>query len=336
MKNYYQVLGINSDASSNEIKKAYRSLTLKHHPDKNNNSQDSLDKTQELNDAYSILGDPEKRKSYDYKLKLGISDDEVHMDEFNDINNLFSTLFKNINENTSPSFNNLFQGMAGMSNMSNMSNIPDIGFMGMPNIKIFHGPPPTNFNNFSQNPFQSFMQPDTIEIEHTISFYDSYVGCKAAITYDRWIIVNTRKINEQKTLNIDIEAGIFNNEIIILEKIGNIIDKDNIGNLEIKIIINNDTKFERKENDIIFKKELTFKESLCGFTFILDHISGKSYAINNNNDETLSLIYNGYQKVIPNLGFKRKNIVGNLIIHFSVKYPEKLNKTQIEKIREII
>ena len=108
MKNYYQVLGINSDSSSNEIKKAYRSLTLKHHPDKNNNSQDSLDKTQELNDAYSILGDPEKRKSYDYKLKLGISDDEIHMEEFNDINNLFSTLFKNINENTSPSFNNSF------------------------------------------------------------------------------------------------------------------------------------------------------------------------------------------------------------------------------------
>ena len=65
-KDYYKVLGIQRSASSDEIKKAYRKLALKWHPDKNpDNQEEAQSKFQEINAAFEILSDPEKKKTYD-------------------------------------------------------------------------------------------------------------------------------------------------------------------------------------------------------------------------------------------------------------------------------
>lgn len=67
-KDYYQVLGVDKKASQEEIKKAYRKLAVKYHPDKNQGVKSAEDKFKEVSEAYEVLGDPEKRKQYD---KLG-------------------------------------------------------------------------------------------------------------------------------------------------------------------------------------------------------------------------------------------------------------------------
>ena len=220
--------------------------------------------------------------------------------------------------------------MGGIGGMGGMGGIGGMG--GMPNIKIFR----TGQPDYSHNPFQNFLQPESISIQHTISFHDSYNGCSATLFFDRWLIVNSRKVKEQQKISFDIPPGVNDNDIITFEKKGNFIDKDNIGSVEVTIIVDNDTEYERNNNDLICYKNISFKESLCGFSFVLDHISGKSFSINNNNDDTLSLIYNGYSKTIPNLGFTNNNQTGNLIIVFKIDYPLKLSKEQIEKIRDIL
>ncbi|NGZ95697.1 MAG: hypothetical protein CV089_06130 [Nitrospira sp. WS110] len=63
--NYYQILGVSRDASDEDIKKAYRKLVFEHHPDRNPEKTDSEARIREINVAYEIIGDPEKRKSYD-------------------------------------------------------------------------------------------------------------------------------------------------------------------------------------------------------------------------------------------------------------------------------
>ena len=64
-RDYYEVLGISRNAQTEEIKKAYRKLALKHHPDKNPGSKSSEDLFKEATEAYEILRDPEKRSLYD-------------------------------------------------------------------------------------------------------------------------------------------------------------------------------------------------------------------------------------------------------------------------------
>lgn len=62
---YYRVLGVSREASDDEIKKAYRKLVFQHHPDRNPDSKDAEAKIREINTAYEIVGDAEKRRSYD-------------------------------------------------------------------------------------------------------------------------------------------------------------------------------------------------------------------------------------------------------------------------------
>ena len=67
---YYKILGLDKSASQSDIKKAYRKLARKHHPDVNPNDREAEKKFKEINEANEVLSDPEKRKKYD-KYGLG-------------------------------------------------------------------------------------------------------------------------------------------------------------------------------------------------------------------------------------------------------------------------
>ena len=75
------------------------------------------------------------------------------------------------------------------------------------------------------------------------------------------------------------------------------------------------------------------KDALCGFTFELKYINGKSYTLNNNRG---SIVPPEYKKVYPDMGLKRNEHKGNMIIHFHVEFPEKLTDEQIDKLIQIL
>ncbi|MCR5189074.1 MAG: DnaJ domain-containing protein [Treponema sp.] len=65
MKDYYEVLGVSKTASADEIKKAYRTLAFKYHPDRNAGNKEAEEKFKEITAAYDVLGDEAKRRNYD-------------------------------------------------------------------------------------------------------------------------------------------------------------------------------------------------------------------------------------------------------------------------------
>lgn len=71
MKNYYDILGVDKNATQDEIKKAYRTLSKKYHPDKNKNNPEAEQKFKEINEANTVLGDEQKRKEYDFQQSGG-------------------------------------------------------------------------------------------------------------------------------------------------------------------------------------------------------------------------------------------------------------------------
>lgn len=73
MKDFYKILGVSENATPDEIKKKYRKLAIKHHPDVNSGSEESEAKFKQVSEAYDILSDSEKRKHYDFERKDGYS-----------------------------------------------------------------------------------------------------------------------------------------------------------------------------------------------------------------------------------------------------------------------
>jgi molecular chaperone DnaJ len=94
MKDYYRILGVPRDATQEEIKKAYRKLALKYHPDRNPNDKEAEEKFKEINEAYACLSDPEKRAKYD---RFGTVDGFEFSDAgFDSFASAFSDIFEDI------------------------------------------------------------------------------------------------------------------------------------------------------------------------------------------------------------------------------------------------
>src|ERR1700712_4263295 len=71
-RDYYEVMGVAKNAGDDEIKKAYRKLAMKHHPDRNPDSKDAEEKFKEAKEAFEMLSDPQKRAAYDQYGHAGV------------------------------------------------------------------------------------------------------------------------------------------------------------------------------------------------------------------------------------------------------------------------
>lgn len=98
-RDYYDTLGVNRDASDDDIKKAYRKLAMKHHPDRNPDSKEAEDKFKEVKEAYEILSDGQKRAAYDQFGHAGVDPNAAGArggQGFGDFADAFSDIFGDI------------------------------------------------------------------------------------------------------------------------------------------------------------------------------------------------------------------------------------------------
>ena len=316
--NFYKVLGVDEKASKEDIKKSYRTLQMKYHPDRNNNSQDANIMTQKLNEAYETLGDDEKREEYDMTrnnpfLKGG-SNMEMPMDDI---------------------INMMFGGMGGFPGMQ-MGGFPGMQMRGMPGMHTMGGLPPGTKIHFFQggNPmnFQQMQKPTAILKNINIKISQVLTGANIPLEIERWIMEQGMKVFETETIYVTIPKGIDDGELILLKDKGNVLNETCKGDIKIFVKIENDSMFKRVGLDLVLEKSINLKDALCGFSFEITYINGKSYTLNNNAG---NIIPHGFRKIIPNMGLERDQHKGNMIIEFNVQFPEKLSESVIASLKKI-
>jgi len=306
---YYDILGIKEDASESEIKKAYRALSLQYHPDRNQ-SDEAKGKMNLINEAYSTLGDKDDKKKYDHKRKFGGGFGGMNIpgdNDFQDINNIFNMMFAG----------------AGMP--------PGMGvnMNGGPQIRVFRNGHGAQFH-FNHG---GIKRPDVIHKNVVITLEQSFNGCVIEVDVDRTIEKDDEVKKENETLYVNIPTGVGNNDVLTLQGKGNVVNTM-ISDIKIKVTVENKTPFIRQGLDIILKRTLTLKESLCGFLVEFTYLNGKKFAVNNKDNYTV--IKPGFKKVIPGMGMVKENQKGNFILHFDIEFPNVLEEDVRKKIEELL
>lgn len=310
-ESFYSILGVTENATKDEIKKSYRSLSLKHHPDRNNNSAESNDLFKKIGEAYETLSDETKRQEYDAR-------------------------------NNNPFFRvNAHNGGGGMEIpieeifKSFFGGIPGGMMGGMPG-GMMHGIPGANIHVFTSHGGgfgESLQKPTPIIKTLEINMEQVLNGATLPLDIEKWILENGVKIFEKETLYINIPKGIDDNEIVILRDRGNVLNDNVKGDVKLFIKVINSSLFERKGLDLIMQKKISLKEALCGFTFEFEYINGKTYTLNNNGG---NIIPPNYNKILSGMGLTRESSTGNLIVQFFIDFPEKLSDETIQKLSEIL
>lgn len=322
-ENYYSILNVTDGASQDEIKKAYRQLSLKYHPDKNPNDPSCVAKFQKITEAYETLGDSERRREYDMMQKNPFFKMGTGTSAPPDMSDIFSNIFFH------QAGGNPFQSSSAGSNpfQQNGGN-PFMHFFapgGMgPNVQLFHNGIPINLSN-------NLRKPTPIVKTVNISIEQVLTGVNLPIEIERWVIEDGNKIFEKETIYIDVPKGVDTNEIQIIENKGNVVNNECKGDIKIIFEVKNDTEFRRSGLDLYYTKKIKLKEALCGFRFEFKHITGKTYIINNKD----TVIGIGYKRVFSKMGITRHDITGNLIIEFEVIFPEKIESSVIDELSKL-
>ena len=348
---YYKILGVDEKAGEDEIKKAYRKMSMLHHPDKNGNTEESKQMFQELNNAYATLSDSNKRRSYDMMRKGGGGGGPgfggMHGHPGGNVFH-FGGGVPGGGGGFPPGIpeellHMLFGGGLGQQQQQQQQH----GHPGQgPKVvfQTFHNGRPTNINGM--NGFMQQQQhhpttpptpnvrvyqvPDTIIKTVSLSLEQCYNGCSIPLEIDRQVPDNDIIKIERETIHAQIPKGILQGDTIILTECGHMNEAGMKGDIRIVINVLQHALFKVEHLDLTIEKTITLKSALCGFDFEITHINGRVFKLAN---KPGNVIKPGNIKTIPGLGLEKNGESGALKIKFNIEFPDTLTQEQIQTIQ---
>nr|XP_010904900.2 dnaJ homolog subfamily B member 13 [Elaeis guineensis] len=332
---YYKILQVDRNAKDDDLKKAYRKLAMKWHPDKNpNNKKEAEAKFKQISEAYEVLSDPQKRAIYDQYGEEGLKGqvpppgaggtsfsggDGPNVFRFNprSADDIFSEFF-----GFSSPFGGPFGGMGGGGGMRGGSRFGG-GMFG----DDFFGSPAMH----SQRPLKAA----PIENRLPCSLEDLYKGTTKKMKISREIADASGKMMPvEEILTIDVKRGWKKGTKITFPEKGN--EAPNIIPADIVFVIDEKPHdvFTREGNDLVMTQKISLVEALTGYTVHLTTLDGRSLTIPIN-----SIIHPGYEEVVPREGMpipKDPSKRGNLRIKFNIKFPTRLTSEQKAGIKRLL
>ncbi|MBP5779323.1 MAG: DnaJ domain-containing protein [Campylobacter sp.] len=321
MADYYEILEITREANSDEIKKAYRKLALKYHPDRNQGDKEAEEKFKKINEAYQVLSDENKRRMYDRYGKEGVNNAGFGG---------FSGGFEDIN------LGDIFESFFGGG-----------GFSGTRRQKSVD-PYPLDTETIVTLSFKEAVFGVSKELKYKIK--KPCETCDATGSKDKKkescshcggsgdIVKNKCSdchgagfVEESIEVKFDIPKGVDNGLKIRLAGKGNISKTGEKGDLYVNIRVKEDKHFVREGDDLYIEVPVFFTQAILGETIEVPTTSGKTelkLKVGTKDKEQFIIENEG----VENIRTKQK---GRLIVQISVQTPKKLNERQTELLKEL-
>ena len=256
-KDYYEVLGVDKNADDETIKKAYRKLAKKYHPDTNAGNAEAEKKFKEISEAYAVLSDKEKRKEYD---QFGSGDFDggnpfgggtSYRYYTNGDPNQGYQEFHFEGGNMDDIMEELFGHMGGMDHMGGMGGFGSDRSHRSSRTSFYNN----GFDNGFDGGFAGSSMNNNIETEMTISFDDAVFGCDKLIS-----LQDPHSSAAPKKLKVHIPAGIASGQTVRLKGKG----RTSAGDLLIKVTVEEKIGYERKGMDIYTTVNIPYEIAALG------------------------------------------------------------------------
>ncbi|KAL6547586.1 hypothetical protein OROHE_009291 [Orobanche hederae] len=322
---YYNILKVGRSATEDDLKKAYRRLAMKWHPDKNpNNKNEAEAKFKQISEAYDVLSDPQKRQIYDQYGEEGLKDmpppgSTGSQNGFNPRNaeDIFAEFF-----GSSP----FGFGSGGAGRSMRFSSDGGGMFGGSDNM----------FRNSSDGTGVNMLRkPPPVESKLPCGLEELYTGSTRKMKISRQVVdANGRLASESEILTIDVKPGWKKGTKITFQDKGN----EQLNQLPADLVFVIDEKphkvFKRDGNDLLMYCAVTLSEAIGGTTVNVTTLDGRNLSI-----PVTDIISPGYELVVSREGMpiaKEPGNRGDLKIIFKVKFPTRLTDEQRAGLKRVL
>ncbi|KAI3731495.1 hypothetical protein L1987_62683 [Smallanthus sonchifolius] len=315
---YYNILKVNRTVSDEDLKKAYKKLAMKWHPDKNIASTDDKvaeSKFKQISEAYYVLSDPKKRQIYDLYgeegLKSGVYDESSPTFS---ATTKSSSRFRFDPRDADEIFAEFFYGSDGGGGGRRKGNSD--GVLKNSNLK-------------------SVKKAETVENKLSCSLEELYKGSKRKMQISRIVLDDSGKPGTlEEILTIHIKPGWKKGTKITFPEKGNQEPGAAAGDLIFVVDEKPHDTFKRDGNDLVFTKRITLLEALTGKTIKVITLDGRNLVI-----PISDVIKPGHEEVIQNEGMpisKEPGKKGNLRIKIDIKFPSRLTGEQKSDLKRVL
>ena len=356
-RDYYEVLGLQKGASEADIKKAFKTMARKYHPDLHPGDKEAEEKFKEINEAYSVLNDPEKKARYDQFGHAGVDPNYGAGGEggfggfsggFGDVGDIFDSIFGG------------FGGFGGGRSTAASANAPRRGGDINTSITIDFMEAcqgvrkKIRINHFEQCPTCHGSGKDANTVETTCTACNGTGSVKinqrtpfGVISSQKVcskcggrgkIVTNPCKtcngggrVRKQKELEINIPAGIDNDQVLRVGGQGDVgLNGGPTGDLNVAISVRKHDLFNRRGNDIYCEILITYAQAVLGAEITVPTIDGKvAYTITEGTQTGTTFRLRG-----KGVKYINRDAHGDQYVTVNVEVPKKLTKKQKDLLKD--
>ncbi|MDD4003729.1 MAG: molecular chaperone DnaJ [Elusimicrobiaceae bacterium] len=341
-EDYYQVLGVSKEADSPELKSAYRKLAMKYHPDRNPGDHVSEEKFKQLNEAYGVLSDPQKREVYDHYGHAGLSGGPGGFGAGGaaDFGDIFSSVFGDIfgggggrqgprrgadlQHSVSLTLEEAFNGAersveyARHDTCSACLGTGAASGSGRKTCRACRG---SGRVTYSQG-FFSFAQT-----------CGECGGSGSVIEKPCPACSGAGRVRAAAKTNIKIPPGVDSGTILRVSGGGNAGEKGaSHGDLYVEIEIARHRDFERQGDDLVYKAVISYPEAVLGGTVKVPSIDGGSVAVSIPPGTRHGTVFTSKGRGMPHLRSGRR---GNMLVQANIDVPAAISEKQKKLLKEL-